>query len=211
MTTYPGLPGPRIVPYLTREASAQRYGPGTTFRIGRIELVGNTGTYLDAPSHRFAGGDDLAALPLERTANLDAVLVTATGRRIDATAFDGVEVGGRAVLLHTGWSRHWRTERYGCADAPYLSGGGASRLVEHGAALVGIDSVNIDDMADRNRPAHTALLGAGIPVLEHLCALDRLPPTGFTLHAAPVAVRGLDTFPVRAYAVLPAGRRRGSR
>jgi kynurenine formamidase len=207
MTTYPGLPGPVISTYLSRAESAGRYGPGTTFRIGRIDLVANTGTYLDAPSHRFADGDDLAALPLERTADLDAVLVAVLsalpGPAIDADALDALPVRGRAVLLHTGWSRHWRTPDYGAAGAPYLSRDGARWLAEHGAALVGIDSVNIDSMADPARPAHSILLRAGIPVLEHLCNLDRLPRSGFRLHAAPVAIRGLDTFPVRAYAVLP--------
>jgi len=203
MVTYPGLPGPTIRTYLSREESAARYGPGTTFRIGRIDLVANTGTYLDAPSHRFADGDDLGALPLQRCADLDAVLVAAPGPRIGAAALDGLPVKDRGVLLHTGWSRHWRTPQYGAAEAPYLSRDGASWLAEHGATLVGIDSVNIDCTADLARPAHTVLLRAGIPVLEHLCNLDRLPGAGFRLHAAPVAIRGLDTFPVRAYAVLP--------
>ena len=203
MVTYPGLPGPTVGTYLSREESAQRYGPGTTFHIGRIELVANTGTYLDAPYHRFADGVDLAGLPLERTADLDGVLVAANGRQIGAAAFAGVDVEGRAVLLRTGWSRHWRTPEYGAAGAPYLARDGAEWLVEHGAVLVGIDSVNIDDMADTARPAHTVLLRAGVPVLEHLCNLDRLPGSGFRLHAAPVGVRGLGTFPVRAYAVLP--------
>jgi len=203
MVTYPGLPGPTIGTYLSREDAAGRYGAGVTFHIGRIELVANTGTYLDSPYHRFADGVDLAGLPLEHTTDLDAVLVPADGPRIDAAVFGGFEVDGRAVLLHTGWSRHWRTPEYGAAGAPHLGRDGAEWLVEHGAVLVGIDSVNIDDMADAERPAHTVLLRAGVPVLEHLCNLDRLPGTGFTLHAAPIAIRGLGTFPVRAYAVLP--------
>ena len=205
MVTYPGLPGPVVGTYLSREASAERYPPGTTFHIGRIDLVANTGTYLDAPSHRFADGDDLAALPLERCVDLDTVLVAAAGagQCIDATALAGVAVDGRAVLLHTGWNRHWRTPTYGSPDAPYLGRDGAEWLASHGATLVGIDSVNIDHMADLARPAHTVLLRAGIPVLEHLCNLDRLPASGARLHAAPVAVRDLGTFPVRAYAVLP--------
>jgi kynurenine formamidase len=139
------------------------------------------------------------------------VLVSADRPRIDAALFEalcgtsasGFEVDGRAVLLHTGWSRHWRTPAYGAAGAPYLRRDGAEWLVEHGAVLVGIDSVNIDDMADAERPAHTVVLRAGVPVLEHLCNLDRLPGAGFKLHAAPIAIRGLGTFPVRAYAVLP--------
>jgi kynurenine formamidase len=203
MITYPGLPGPVVSTYLSRESSAKRYAPGTTFHIGRIDLVANTGTYLDAPSHRFAGADDLAALPLQRCADLDAVLVDAAGPCIDAAALAGTAVAGRAVLLRTGWSRHWRTPSYGDASAPYLSRDGAEWLAAHGATLVGIDSVNIDCMTDLARPVHTVLLRAGIPILEHLRNLDRLPRSGARLHAAPVAIRDLGTFPVRAYAVLP--------
>jgi arylformamidase len=201
MITYPGLPAPKIGTYLSREASAAHYAPGTSFHIGQIDMVANTGTYLDAPAHRFADGVDIADVPLEHTADLDAVVVATQQRRIDAAAFDTVDVAGRAVLLHTGWDRHWGTGRYG-VDAPDLSRDGAELLRDQGAALVGIDSVNIDDTADPHRPAHTVLLRAGIPVLEHLRGLDQLPGTGFRLHAAPVPVRGLGTFPVRAYAVV---------
>jgi kynurenine formamidase len=206
MVTYPGLPAPRISTYLSREASASNLAPGTSFHIGRIDLVANTGTYLDSPWHFHADGMDLAALPLDRTADLDAVVLTPPGPVVDAAMLDrtpgGTDVRGRAVLLHTGWSRHWRTQRYADADAPYLTADGAERLAAGGAVLVGIDSINIDSRADPRRPAHSTLLGAGIPVLEHLCNLDRLPATGLRLHAAPVAVRGLGTFPVRAYAVV---------
>jgi kynurenine formamidase len=201
MITYPGLPGPEIGTHLSRADSAAHYAPGTTFHIGRIGMVANTGTYLDAPSHRFADGVDLAGLPLESTADLDGIIVDAGARAIGPPST--VDIHGRAVLLRTGWDRHWRTEAY-AVDAPFLTAEGARWLVEHGAALVGIDSVNIDDTADLARPAHTELLRAGIPVLEHLCNLDALPVTGFRLHAAPVPVRGLGTFPVRAYAVINA-------
>ena len=204
MVTYPGLPGPEVGTHLSREASRGTYAPGTEFHIGTISMVGNTGTYLDAPYHRFAGGVDLAGLPLERTADLPGVAVDVTGspdRGIAPLALAAVEVAGRAVLLHTGWDRHWRTDRYG-ADAPFLTADGARDLVARGAALVGIDSVNIDDVGDLSRPAHTELLAGGVPVLEHLTGLGRLPADGFRLHAAPLPVVGLGTVAVRAYAVL---------
>lgn len=205
MVTYPGLPGPQLGVHLSRADSRSHYAPGTEFEIGRIDMVTNTGTYLDAPWHRFAEGADLAGLPLERTAGLPGVVVDVrdSGRReIPATALAATEVTGRAVLLRTGWDRHWRTDAYG-TDAPFLSADAARLLATAGAGLVGIDAVNIDDTGDGTRPAHTTLLAAGIPVLEHLTGLDRLPAEGFALHAAPVPVRGLGTFPVRAYAVLP--------
>jgi len=204
MVTYPGLPGPEIVDHLARDASEQAYGPGVRFQIGRISMVANTGTYLDSPFHRFDGGVDLAGLPLARLAALDGVLVRLTGSRaraIGAAELAPYEVAGRAVLLHTGWDRHWGRPEYG-VDAPFLTAEATRWLVDRGAALVGIDSVNIDDMADRTRPAHTGLLGAGIPIVEHLCRLGELPPDGFSFHAAPPAIERLGTFPVRAYAVI---------
>ena len=203
MTTYPGLPGPVLSDFLTREASVARYAPGTTFHIGRIEMVANTGTYVDAPFHRFAEGSDLADLPLERLADLEGLVIDAKGlgRAIGPDLFSN-ELSGRAVLVQTGWDEHWRTERYG-QDSPYLTRSAAQRLVAAGAALVGIDSLNIDDTADGERPAHTLLLAAGIPIVEHLCNLARLPASGFRFHAVPAPVRGMGSFPVRAYAVIP--------
>jgi arylformamidase len=204
MLTYPGMPGPEIAEPRSREAAERALGPGVRFHIGRISMVANTGTYLDSPFHRFDDGADLAQLPIERFAALDGVLVRLTGSRsraIGAAELAPYEVTGRAVLLHTGWDRHWATPSYG-VDAPFLSAEATRWLVDHGAALVGIDSVNIDDMADRTRPAHTGLLGAGIPIVEHLCGLDQLPPAGFTFHAAPPAIEQFGTFPVRAYAVI---------
>lgn len=203
MVTYPGIPGPTIGAHLTREQSRSRYAPGTEFHLGLITLVGNTGTYLDAPFHRYPDGADLADFPLDRTADLDTVVIPATGA-INRAALAPYRVAGLAVLLHTGWSRHWGTDAY-FTGHPYLTADGADWLVEQGATLVGIDSLNIDGTADGTRPAHSALLAAGIPVVEHLTNLDRLPPDGFRFHAAPVAVRGMGTFPVRAYAVLSAG------
>ncbi len=205
MITYPGLPGPEVGVHLTREASRAHYAAGTEFEIGRVAMVANTGTYLDAPLHRFAAGADLAAVPLDRVAAVAGIVVDVRGaaRGAGPEAFAGLDVAGHAVLLHTGWDAHWRTERYG-RDAPFLTLDGARHLADHGAVLVGTDSVNIDDIGDRTRPAHTTLLGAQVGVLEHLTNLGALPRDGFELHAAPVPVRGLGTFPVRAYAVLAA-------
>ena len=206
MITYPGLPGPEITDHLTREATEASYGAGVTFQIGRISMVANTGTYVDTPFHRFAGGADLAGIDLARHADLDGVVVGLTGRDhrgIDRDELTALDVAGRAVLLHTGWDRHWRTDQY-AVDAPFLTAAATAWLVAQGAALVGIDSINIDDMADTTRPAHTGLLAAGIPIVEHLCHLDRLPAAGpgFRFHAAPPAIEGFGTFPVRAYAVI---------
>ena len=206
MTTYPGLPGPEIGPHLTRAQSRDVYAPGTEFAIDRISMVGNTGTYLDSPFHRYPDGADLSGLPLDALADLPTVVVradAASGRAIGPEALGGLDLAGHAVLLHTGWDRHWATEAYG-RGAPYLTGPGARLLAEAGARLVGIDSVNLDDAeSGGERPAHSILLAAGIPVLEHLTGLERVPATGARLHAAPPRVRGFGSFPVRAYVVLP--------
>ncbi|MCC9704442.1 cyclase family protein [Streptomyces sp. MNU76] len=204
MTTYPGLPGPEIGDHLSRDASREIYAPGTEFAIGRITMVSNTGTYLDSPFHRFSGGHDLAGLPLTGLVDLDGVVVRVhdAGRRaVDRAALLPHDVTGRAVLIHTGWDRHWGTDQYGHGH-PYVTTDAVAWLVEQGAALVGIDSLNIDDTDDGTRPAHTGLLAAGIPVVEHLRNLEQLPPQGFRFHAAPPAVEGMGTFPVRAYALL---------
>jgi kynurenine formamidase len=206
MVTYPGLPGPAITPYLTREASRSQYAPGTEFAIDWLTMVGNTGTYLDAPYHRFADGPDLAAVPLARTADLPAVVIQVIGmrqRQISASALAAVDVQGKAVLLHTGDDARFGSPQY-AADAHFLTRDGAAWLAGHAPALVGIDAVNIDDTADRERPAHTLLLAAGIPVIEHLTGLDQLPPTGAAFTAVPLPIQGLGTIPVRAFARLPA-------
>jgi arylformamidase len=205
MTTYPGLPGPIICDYLSREASRSHYGPGVEFQIGKIEMVANTGTYVDSPFHRYADGEDLSGLALESLAELDAVVVQAPmglGRGISPRAFEGLQLGGRAVLVHTGWDRHWGTERYLSAN-PFLTAEAAEMLVASGAALVGIDSLNIDDLGDRSRPVHSTLLRQGIPIVEHLRGLDQLPADGFRFSAVPPKVAGMGTWPVRAYAILP--------
>ncbi|HET7434930.1 MAG TPA: cyclase family protein [Thermoanaerobaculia bacterium] len=200
--TYPGLPAPVITEHLSREASASIYAPGTTFQIAKIEMIANTGTYLDAPSHRHASGADLSALSLEQCANLDGVVIDAgDARSVDADFFRDVEVRGKAVLIRTGWSRHFGTPAYGNGH-PFLTRDGAQHLAFAGAALVGIDSLNIDDTEDKARPAHTLLLGANIPVVEHLTNLEELPLKGFRFFAVPPKFRNVGTFPVRAFALV---------
>jgi len=204
LVTYPGLPAPVICDYLSREQSRRHYAPGTEFQIGRIDMVANTGTYVDSPFHRFASGKSLAELPLESLAEIPAVVVRPKmngGREIDATHFGKIACAGRAVLVQTGWSRHWATENY-FAGHPFLTEDAARFLRDCGAVLVGIDSLNIDSMDDGRRPVHTTLLGADIPICEHLCGLAGLPDEGFTFSAVPVKVRSFGTFPVRAYAAL---------
>ena len=203
MVTYPGLPGPIICDYLTRVASRARYAPGVEFHIGKIEMVANTGTYLDSPFHRYADGKDLAALPLESLADLDAVVIEGRGdaRGIGAEAFEGRDIRGKAVLVRTGWDRHWGTPRYLSAN-PFLTAAAAAGLAKGGARLVGIDSLNIDDLDDLARPVHSTLLGAEIPIVEHLCNLGSLPTHGFRFSAVPPKVAGFGTWPVRAFASL---------
>jgi kynurenine formamidase len=205
MITYPGFPGPEVTPYLTREASRAQYAPGTEFAFDRLTLVGNTGTYLDAPYHRYSDGADLSAIPLARTVDLPAVVARVAGaqqRGIDVGALAALDVRGRAVLLHTGDDARFGTAGY--ADGHhFLTRAGAAWLAGHDAALVGIDALNIDDTADGERPAHTLLLAAGIPVVEHLTGLEQLPPTGAWFTAVPLRIEGLGTIPVRAFARLP--------
>lgn len=202
MVTYPGLPAPIVSDHLSRAASHDVYAEGYEFHIGRIDMVANTGTYLDVPSHRFADGHDLSGLALERVVDVAGVCVASAGPELGAELVDGVDVEGRAVLFATGWDQHWRTDRYGDASHPFVSVALADALVARGAAVVGIDSVNVDGTADGARPVHTALLGAGIPVVEHLTGLGDLVGRPFRFSAVPPKVRGLGTFPVRAFAVV---------
>jgi len=202
MTTYKGLPGPVVCDFWDREKSAAFYDDGSTFQIGRIDMVANTGTYLDSPFHRYADGDDLAALGLERLASLPGLVVRATGEgpvALDADAFAPLDVAGKAVLVHTGWDRYWRTAAYQ-EDHPFLTAAAAQLLADRGARLVGIDSHNIDDTRTRSRPVHTILLGAGVLVCEHMTNLGALPDAGFAFTAVPPKVAGMGTFPVRAFA-----------
>ncbi|HMA29653.1 MAG TPA: cyclase family protein [Thermoanaerobaculia bacterium] len=202
MVTYKGLPGPVITDHLSREASRPLYAGGTTFHIGKIEMVANTGTYVDAPFHRWEDGADLSQLSLASLAGLDGVVIAAPhahGLAVNEDFLEGVEIRGRAVLVHSGWAEFWGTPSY-FQRSSHLTSSAASLLVSRGAAIVGIDSHNIDDTDDRTRPVHSILLRAGIPVVEHLCGLEALPASGFRFYAVPVKVAGMGTFPVRAFA-----------
>lgn len=202
MLTYPGLPAPRISDHLSREDSRSRYAPGVEFHIGRIEMVGNTGTYIDAPFHRYEGAAAVGELPLERLAGLEGVVIAAGERaRITASEVREIDAKGKAVLIRTGCDRLFGLPAY-FENNPFLTKEGAEALIRAGAALVGIDAVNIDDMADLRRPAHSALLAAGIPIVEHLTGLDALPATGFRFFAIPPRVAGMGSFPVRAFAMM---------
>jgi kynurenine formamidase len=203
MVTYKGLPAPIICDFLSREDSRKIYAEGTEFNIGKIEMVANTGTYVDSPFHRFADGLDLSELPLKSLVNLAGVVIRVQklGRAISAEAFKDVDVKGKAVLVHTDWARHWGTDQY-FEGHTFLTKDAAEFLVASGAAFVGIDTYNIDDTTDGTRPVHTTLLGNRIPICEHMRGFDLLPDTGFRFHAAPVKVKAMGTFPVRAYAIL---------
>jgi len=203
MVTYKDLPGPVISDYLTREASKAHYEQGTSFHIGKIEMVANTGTYIDSPFHRYADGKDLSELDLVTIANLDGNVFHAdpTKRAIDRNFFGKTNVKAKAVLIHTGWDRHWRTEKY-FEGHPYLTRDAAEYLRDSSVSLVGIDSLNIDDTSDGLRPVHSILLRANISIVEHLCNLSKLPDEGFVFYAVPVKVKEFGTFPVRAFAVI---------
>ena len=201
MVTYKGLPAPLVCDFLTRESSKKRYSETTTFQIGKIEMVANTGTYVDAPFHRYEKGKDLSELPLGSLVDLEGLVFHTEERSNGPELFGKARVKGKAVLVHTGWSRHWRTDQY-FEGHPFLTEAAAIWLRDQGAAFVGIDSLNIDGIATGERPVHTVLLGADIPICEHMCDLEKLPDSGFRFHAAPVKVKGMGTFPVRAYALL---------
>lgn len=202
MITYKGLPVPVISDFISREASRSHYDPETEFNISKIDMVANTGTYLDSPFHRYARGKDLAHLDLESLANLDGLVVRVSERVIGETVLAGVDVKGKAVLFHTGWDAHWRTETYWNGEHPFLTEGCATYLAKGGATIVGIDSYNIDSILDGKRPVHSILLGHDIPIVEHLCGLSELPDSGFKFFAVPVKVKEFGTFPVRAFALL---------
>jgi arylformamidase len=200
MITYRGLPAPLICDYLSREASRGLYAEGTEFHIGRIDMVANTGTYLDSPFHRYADGKDLSELPLTSLAGLEGVVVRYDTMAITREAFEGLDLQNKAVLVKTGWDRHWRTDAY-FEGNPFLTEEAALFLKQSGVKLVGIDSYNIDDTRGKARPVHSTLLGAEIPIVEHMTGLDQLPESGFRFFAVPPKVKAFGTFPVRAFAM----------
>ncbi len=208
MKTYPGLPEPKVDVVIDYESSRERYGGKAEFLIASLHLCGNTGTYVDSPHHRYPSGVDLAELPLERVAHVPAVVIDAigAGRAIGPDVFGGIALAGKAVLVRTDFSRRWGTDGY-FSDHPFLTADSVEVLVRAGPALVGIDSLNIDDTADLSRPAHSKLLGAGIPVCEHMTNLAAVPLSGGRLHAVPIAWVGGATFPVRAYVIAEEGAR----
>jgi arylformamidase len=209
LITYKGLPAPIICDYLSREASRKLYAPGTEFQIGKIEMVSNTGTYLDSPFHRYENGKDLSELDLTKLANLPAIKISAPDKQrdtqaklaIDASYFPRDTLAGKAVLVETGWSRHWNTPQY-FEGHPFLTEDAAQFLADSGVALVGIDSHNIDDVQDLRRPVHSILLKQEIPIVEHLTNLAVLQASTFKFFAVPVKIKGFGTFPVRAFAIV---------
>jgi len=200
METYPGIPAPRIKSFLSRDDAEKSYAPGTRFMITALDMVANTGTYIDAPYHRYDDGDDMEALSLESVANVPGLCVRTNDRRIGPAVFDGLPLAGKAVLVATGWSQHWGRKSY-AADYPFLDRACGELLVDAGAVLVGIDSPNIDDNTDGERPLHSTLLRAGIPIVEHLTGLSGLPASGFRFFAVPPPIKGFTSFPVRAFAL----------
>ncbi len=203
MVTYRGLPAPTISDWLSRDASKARYEAGTTFQIGKMEMVANTGTYIDSPFHRYADGKDIAGYALETVADLPGMVIGVSGaaRAVDRGRFKGQALKGKAVLVHCGWDTHWRTDTYSSGQHPFVTRDAAEYLAKAGAALVGIDSFNIDDDKDGTRPAHTILLGAGIAIVEHMTRLSVLPDRGFRFFAVPPRIKGMGSFPVRAFAI----------
>jgi arylformamidase len=202
LVTYKGLPAPIICDYLSREKSRDFYENGTKFQIGKIEMVSNTGTYIDCPFHRFEHGKDLSEVGLEQFAELNAITINAKGvTAVGIEYFEGNDLAGKAVLVYTGWDKNWNTDRY-FEGHPFLTAEAAEYLRQNKAKLVGIDSHNIDDTSTKSRPVHTTLLGVGILIVEHLCNLDKLPGNGYLFSAVPPKIKGMGTFPVRAYASL---------
>ena len=204
MSTYRGFPGPAICDFWAREDSAAFYDDGSSFQIGRIDMIANTGTYLDTPFHRYEDGDDLAGIDLEQMATLPGIMVRQpweNGLAVGVEKFEGLEVAGKAMLVHTGWDRHWGSEAY-FDGHPFLTAEAAEWLVAKGARLVGIDSYNIDDTRTKSRPVHSLLLRAGVLICEHMTNLGALPDEGFAFTAAPPKIEGMGTFPVRAFAAL---------
>lgn len=204
MLTYPGIPGPVITDFWTRVDSREHYANGTEFYIGKIEMAANTGTYVDSPFHRYADGKDVSELPLDSLADLEGIVIRyplVNGRAVNKQCLEKHDVKGKAVLIHTGWDQHWRNDRYFRGHS-YLTEDAADFLLHEGAILAGIDSLNIDDTDDLTRPVHSLLLGANIPIIEHMCNLQFVPDCGFKFYAIPVKVRRFGSFPVRAFCIV---------
>jgi len=202
MRVYPGLPSPRVGATLDHDASRPRYEGKAEFHLGEYALTGAAGTYLDSPFHRHRELGDLASLELARLVGLPGISLDhlgAAGPEPFATEVTDEELTGRAVVLRTGWSERWGTDSY-WERGPFLTGHLIERLVGAPAAVVGIDLWNVDDVDDLTRPAHTELLRAGIPVVENLASVARLPRTGFRFTAVPPRIVGGSNFPVRAFA-----------
>lgn len=202
MITYKGLPAPIICDYLSREASRSIYEPGTEFQIGKLEFVANTGTYIDSPFHRYENGKDLSELPMQSLADLEVVMIRVNGdtqKAIDESFFKGLDLQNRAILVHTGWDKYWRTDPY-FENHPFLTKSAAEFLVTSKVKLVGIDSHNIDNTSGKSRPVHTILLKNEIPIVEHMTNLKDVPDSGAFFYAVPPKIKGVGTFPVRAYA-----------
>lgn len=204
LQTYKGLPAPLVCDFISRQQSAEQYADQSSFVINRIDMVTNTGTYIDCPFHRFEGGDDFGTIPLERLADLPGIVIRVpyqTSKSIGLTHIEGKPIAGKVVLFHTGWDAHFNTSAY-YEDHPHLTDDVAHYLIDQGAIMAGIDSHNIDNTAVNRRPVHTALLGAGVLIVEHLTRLDLLPENGFRFSAVPPKFAGVGSFPVRAMARL---------
>lgn len=201
LQTYKGLPAPLICDYLSREASREHYEEGTTFSIGRVDMVGNTGTYMDCPFHRYEDGKDFTQFFLSDLADLPGVKVSVPfteTKAIRRQHLEDLELVGKAVLIETGWSKHWNTEQY-YVDHPFLSIDAAEYLRTNKVKLVGIDSYNIDDTRSNARPVHSILLGKNILIVEHMCQLHLTPGSDFYFTAIPPKIKAMGSFPVRAF------------
>ena len=204
LITYKGLPAPIVCDFLSREASREHYAEGTEFQIAKIEMVANTGTYIDCPFHRFEDGDDFSKIGLERFADLEGIVIRVPyteSLEIGVAHLEPFDLKGRAVLFHTGWDAHWNTDKY-FENNPYISQEAATYLRDASVSLVGIDSLNVDDSTQKSRPVHSILLGSGVLIVEHLCNLSSVPDNGFTFSALPPKFKGVGSFPVRAMAAV---------
>lgn len=197
MQTFPGDPGVSVRAAKTFEADG--------YRVTDLECTSHAGTHVDAPAHTEASGKTLAELPLDRFV-FDAVKVDCRdlGARDPIPPERVPTTDADCVLFQTGWDEHWGTDRY--LDHPYLAPETARLCADRGYA-VGTDTLNPDPTPSPNRrdaepegyPAHHALLGEELLIIENLTGLDQ-PPERFELRATPLPL-GTDGAPVRAVAV----------